>query len=264
MSSGATRFAVVLGAPITHSRSPAIFTAAFSKARIDALYLAWHTEARDFGKVVRALAAVNALGASVTAPHKHAAHALAQSLGDEAAQTGGVNCLSFANASVHGDNTDVYGFLYTLKEAKVKRGPVVVVGAGGAARAVVYALRAHGIEDIAICARRRDQAEAVAQALGGVAHGFAERNDLFKDAKAIVHATSASLKGEAPPIDTKQIGKRTTLIDLGYGDTPLVRAAKARGLTVFDGSTMLVYQAARAFELWTKKKAPLAAMRAAL
>jgi shikimate dehydrogenase len=264
MSSGATRFAVVLGAPVGHSLSPAMFTAAFAKARIDALYLAWHTEPDAFKNVVQTLANVNAIGASVTAPHKRAAFAIAQNRGDEAQRTGGVNCLSFDKGQIHGDNTDVYGFLYTLKRAKLTRGPVVVVGAGGAARAVVYALKAEGIEDIAICARRLVAAKEISKMLGGTAHAFTQRNALFKNAKAIVHATSASLNGDDSPIDTRHIDKHATVIDLSYGETPLVRAAKARQLKVFDGSTMLLYQAARAFELWTHKKAPLAAMAAAL
>jgi shikimate dehydrogenase len=254
-----TQLCVLLGDPVAHSRSPAMFTAAFAAARIDATYLAWRVSSRDFSGAVRTLAALPALGASVTVPHKARAAALCGSLGEEARATGVANCLSFADG-VRGENTDVHGILATLRALRARTGPVLVVGAGGAARAVLYALRVHGLEDVHVVNRTPARATALTRALGGQAHAWRDRDAFLAEAALVIHATSAQVRGESAPFEVARMHRRAALFDLTYGDTPLIRAARTRGVKAMDGSLMLREQAACAFELWTGKKAPRRAM----
>ena len=254
MTTAHTRLAVLLGDPVAHSRSPELFTQTFARARMDAVYLAWQVTARDFSATVRALAALPALGASVTVPHKQRAFAVADTLGEEAHATGVANCLSFHDGEVYADNTDVAGVLATLRTLRVKRGAVVMIGAGGAARAVIYALRVHGLEDIHVVNRTAARARALTRALGGQAHAWSEHEALLGNAALVIHATSAHVRGDAAPFAMSRVNRGAAFFDLTYGDTPLMRAAKAHGIKAMDGSVMLQAQAAQAFALWTGKK----------
>lgn len=261
MSSAKTKLAVVLGDPVAHSRSPEMFTRAFAAAKLDAVYLAWQVGARDFAGTTRALAALPALGASVTVPHKQRAAQVADTLGEEAHATGVSNCLSFHDGEIYGDNTDVAGIVATLRALRIKRGAVVVVGAGGAARAAVYGLRMAGLEDIHVVNRTHARAKALTRALGGEAHPWQAHEKLLGEAALVIHATSSQVRGEGMPFAVARLHARAIFFDLTYGDTPLMRAAHAHGLKAVDGSTMLVAQAERAFELWTGKKPPRGSMR---
>jgi shikimate dehydrogenase len=141
----ATRIAAVLGWPVSHSKSPALHNAAFAAAGIDAVFVALPVPPAELAPVIRALAATGALGASVTIPHKEAALAACTRVDPLAARTGAVNCLVFAGGDVVGHNTDAGGFVDALAEAGIAaRGRAVLLGGGGAARAVAAGLAAAG------------------------------------------------------------------------------------------------------------------------
>ncbi|MCC6810686.1 MAG: shikimate dehydrogenase [Deltaproteobacteria bacterium] len=269
MISAATRLAVLLGDPVAHSRSPAMLNAAFDARKIDAVYLAWRVGEAALSEAVATLAAVGALGANVTVPHKERAVSCVDALSDRARVMQCVNCVTFDPRGSTGHNTDAPGLERALREqlGKRVRGPAVILGAGGAARAAAVALQAFGVGEMAVVNRssQRRRAFNVFATRAGVAvatHPWSDVVRLCADAAIVVNATSAQVKNEALTLPFDRM--RAVIYDLTYGRTPLVARAETAGLRAFDGSLMLLHQAAVAFELWTGKTAPLAAMRKAL
>jgi shikimate dehydrogenase len=262
-----TREAFVLGWPIGHSRSPAMMNPAFAARGIDATMSPLAAPPDRFESVVRGLAAAGHLGASVTIPHKEAAARLCDEVVAPADAIGAVNCLVFDRGRIVGHNTDAPGFVDSLADvrfdAKGKR--AVLLGAGGAARAVAAGLADAGAH-VDVIARRPD-ACAWTRAY---AWTTAELDRLFPDCELLVDCTSAALDPavEAPMIATLPLARlRSTALvaSLVYHLRPrLLDAAAARGLATLDGRGMLVHQGAHAFTLWTGVPAPIDVMRAAL
>ena len=248
----------VLGFPVAHSRSPAMMNAAFRSLRLDWRYLLLPAPRGRFDEIARALPASGYRGANVTLPHKQAAYALADELGEAAAAIGAVNTLSFGpGGSVRGDNTDAPGLLDALGEPVPAT--ALVLGAGGAGRAAAWALREAGAE-VSVWNRTADKASALADELG-VRHD--ERPTQPTD--LLVNATSVGLQpGDA--LEYLPRVEAATVVDFTYGATPtaLIRRAAARGARTVEGPELLVRQGARSFELWTGHAAPLDAMRAAV
>lgn len=255
----------VLGHPVAHSRSPAMHTAALA-----ALGLAgeWSYEAIDlapdeFEPRVRRMAGEGFAGANVTVPHKGAALSLADSLSETAREIGAANTLSFEAGEVRADNTDAQGFLDALPERPSGR-RALVLGAGGAARAVVWALAREGAE-VTVWNRTALRAEHLCQELGGAPAGEPDSATF----ELIVNTTAAGLRGEDPlaelPLDPAGFGAGQTIVDLVYGDRPshLLVAAEAAGAAVLDGIEVLVRQGALSLEIWTGRPAPLETMRCA-
>jgi shikimate dehydrogenase len=265
----------VLGQPIAHSRSPAI-----QKAALVALGLAgeWSYEAievspEDFEARVRAMPEEGYAGANVTIPHKLAALRLADSASSAAGEIGAANTLSFEEDAIAADNTDATGFLEALQEPSGGT-RALVLGAGGAARAVVWALRRAGAE-VAIWNRTRTRSEQLAGEFGASLVDPDPRTHQLPatDYQLIVNATSVGLAGpetheldlKALHLDADGIHERHTVVDLVYGsaETALAAAARQRGARVVDGLDVLVHQGAASFRLWTGLEAPIETMRRA-
>ena len=246
----------VLGFPVAHSRSPAMMNAAFAELGMDWRYVHLPIASSLFAQTVRALPASGYRGANVTIPHKLAAHAAADELTPAAEAIGAVNTLVFGEGLTLGDNTDAGGFTDALGIEPAGR-RALVLGAGGAARAVVWALREAGAE-VAVWNRTHERAVALAGEFGVRAIKQGEPADI------LVNATSVGLHDEDPS-EQLPLGPAELVVDLVYGREPtgLCRWAEAQGARVVDGLEMLVRQGARSFELWTSRPAPLDAMRTA-
>ena len=266
----------VLGQPISHSRSPAMHNAALA-----ALGLAgeWSYEAIDvapdhFAARIRALPRKGFVGANVTVPHKLAALALADAASDAATAIGAANTLSFAGGRVVADNTDARGFIATLHEPPARQ-RALVLGAGGAARAVVWALVTAGAR-VAIWNRTFSRAEELARELGATLARVNRPLELIPVAEyeLIVNATTVGMgaSGDDPaglerlPLDADALSDKHQVVDLAYGtvDTELVRTARARGAHVVDGLEVLVRQGAVSLQIWTGLDPPVEAMRQAV
>jgi shikimate dehydrogenase len=258
-----TRIAAVIGTPIEHSLSPVLHGAAFTEASVDAVFVAIEVGAADLAASVAAMATLKFLGASVTIPHKVAVAACCDRLDAGAARVGAVNCLAFADGEVVGYNTDAGGFIDGLREDHGcdpggKR--ALVLGGGGAARAVVVGLEDSRAAEVTVVARTPDR---VAWSDRVVAWNEAELASLLPGCDLLIDCTSAGLGAAAypAPIAIEALPATAVVASLIYHrDTALGVSARRRGLQVVDGAAMLVRQAARAFELWTGEAPPIAAM----
>jgi shikimate dehydrogenase len=254
-----TALAAVLGFPIAHSRSPAMMGAAFEALGLDWRYSKLPVPPELFEETVRALPGSGYRGVNVTMPHKLAALALADDATEAARAVGAANTLTFGDDGIHADNTDVGGFLAALGEDPRGR-RALVLGAGGAARAVVYALLDAGASDVAIWNRTPTRARELAAALGGRAVERPEPADL------VVNTTYAGMHGDPDELESlplAAVGQPSLAFDLVYradGPTPFEAWA---GASPGGGLEMLVRQGALSFRRWTGREAPLDAMRAA-
>jgi shikimate dehydrogenase len=254
----------VLGWPVGHSRSPAIHNAALRAVGLSEWrYQLLPAPPELFAEIVGGLPAVGFRGANVTIPHKAAALGLADRATDAAAAIGAANTLVFEDGEVFADNTDAPAVIDALPFAVTGRS-ALVLGAGGSARAVVWALLDAGAEEVRIWNRTPERARALADELGGVAVEEA------KPANILVHCTSSGLDASAPmfkglPLDADEISGYDSVVDLVYTDTgtELVRAARDRGVFTVDGLEILVRQGALSFERFTGVQAPVDVMHAA-
>jgi shikimate dehydrogenase len=265
---GATRVVGIIGDPVTHSRSPAIHNAAFAALGLDFVFVALPVPAGEGTAAVRAAATLGLAGLSVTMPHKDAAARACDELTPAAAALNAVNAVVRRDdRSLLGASTDGEGLVRALVDEDVTPAAqrVLVLGAGGAARAIVAALGDHGA-DVAVAARRADAARAAA-ALAPGAHpvAMAEVAEWVPDAGVVVNATPLGMNGEPPPFPPDRLHAGQLVLDTVYhpAETPLLAAARAQGARAANGLGMLVHQAALAFELWTGHDAPLDVMRAA-
>jgi shikimate dehydrogenase len=263
--SGTTRLAAVIGWPVEHSRSPAMLNAAFLADQIDAVMVPVGVPPDGLAAVIAGLRAMRALGASVTLPHKLAVAQLCDELTPAAKAIGAVNCLELGETLV-GHNTDCDGFLDALVAAgfELRGKRVILLGAGGAARAVAYGVR--GGRAIEVIARRP------ADVGWAQAWPWTEENlrDCFARADLVVDCTSACLDPESDaaytaslPLDA--LAPHAWVATLVYHrPTNLLERASSLGHSTLDGRAMLVHQGARAFSIWTGTEAPVAVMTRAL
>lgn len=265
----------LIGRPVAHSLSPAMHNAAFAKLGLPHRYEVKETADDQLAATVDRIRRDDVLGANVTIPHKESVLRLVDEVSDEARRIGAVNTLIRREGRLLGDNTDRFGFRRGLESAgilQISNQDVLVLGAGGAARACVLDLR--GDNDVLVANRSIERAERLVASIskpgenGGElrAIGWEEARQL-RWVDALINATPLGMRGEdalegfafdpLPPIIAD-------LVPLA-GETPLVRRAReAQHVRVMDGLLMLLHQAARSFELWTGVPAPLEAMRAAL
>jgi len=259
----------VIGDPVRHSLSPVLHNAAFVALGLDWTYVAFHVATGLGAQAVEAVRALGIEGLSVTMPHKSDVAAAVDVLSDDAAALGAVNTVLRRNSQLVGDSTDGYGFIAALAEAGFdpagKR--CMVIGAGGAGRAVVLALARGGAARVVVVNRDPGRA-AAAVALGG---GVAAIGDIESAAESdlVVNATPVGMGDREVGVSVVAadlLGPGQFINDLVYhpAHTPLLLAAADRGATALNGLSMLVHQAARQFELWTGQPAPLVAMRAAV
>ena len=264
--SGRTRLAGVIGAPIRHSLSPAIFNAAFAAAELDWVYLAFEVASGETAGALDAMRALQIAGLSVTMPHKDAVAELVDHCAPDATALHAVNCVVPTADGLVGENTDGPGFLDALRVDAgfdVRGRRVVVFGAGGAARAIVLAVAQAGAAEVAVVnrtAERAHAAAALAESGGRVADESA-----IGDADLVVNATSVGMGDAALPFEPDRLHVGQVVVDIVYhpSPTPLLIAARDRGVTAIDGLGMLVHQAGHAFRLWTGQDAPIAAMTTA-
>jgi shikimate dehydrogenase len=260
-----TAVAGVIGAPVAHSLSPAIHNAAFAALGLDWTYAAFEVAPGDVARALDGMRALGLRGLSVTMPHKEDVARLVDACSDDATALGAVNCVVARDGRLVGENTDGPGFIDALRDEAFDPAGArcVVIGAGGAARAVVLALARAGAGDVGV-ANRTPSRGAAAAALAGAA-GRTVELDAVSGADLVVNATPIGMVDDALPLDPERLGKGQRVADLVYHPaiTPLLAAAGARGATTLNGLGMLVHQAARAFELWTGETAPVRVMRAA-
>ncbi len=274
MITGSTRAAGVIGTPIRHSLSPSIFNAAFVAAGLDWAYLAFDVPEGATGLALGGMRALGLEGLSVTMPHKAAVLDGLDELSPDSEALGAANCISRRGGRLRGDNTDGPGLVDALRIDEgidVDGLRCAVVGAGGAGRAVARALAAAGAATVTIVNRSPDPAARAAELASPVGRVGTARD--LADADLVVNATPLGMgvvvttagDPEPLPVDVERLGRGQVVVDLVYHPpvTPLVSAARARGLHAVNGLGMLIHQAAHAFRLWTSEEAPLEAMSAA-
>jgi len=272
--SGTTHLAAVIGAPVRHSLSPLVHNAAFRATGLDWTYLAFEVQPDALAHALDGVRALGIAGLSVTMPHKEDVARLVDELSDDARLLGAVNCVVNERGRLIGHNTDGAGFVAALG-AELGADPsgkrCLVMGAGGAARAVVLALARAGASTVVVANRTRSRAEEAA-ALAGPAGLVVAPGDVVTEiglADVVVNATSVGmgLPGTSEvPFPPEALHHGQVVADIVYQPlvTPLVAAARERGVTAANGVSMLVHQAAVAFELWTGTAAPIEAMTAAV
>ena len=246
----------MLGWPAAHSRSPLLHGIWLERHGIDGAYLPLPVRPERFAPSVRALADLGFRGANVTIPHKEAAFALCDRLQPSAERAGAVNTLVFGeDGRIEGSNTDGFGFLENCAQSvpgwSAAAGPAVLLGAGGAARAIAAALLDAGCPRAVLVNRTPARAEALARELGGPLE-VADRPPLA-DASLLVNTTSLGMEGEpALDLDLSPMPAGAAVADAVYVplETPLLAAARARGLHAVDGLGMLLHQARPGFEAW--------------
>ena len=264
--SGATELAAVIGDPVRHSLSPAIFNAAFAATGIDCVFLALQVGAGQSGAAIQAFRTLGWKGMSVTMPHKSDISGLVDRLTPVAARLGAVNSVFRSGGSVVGDSTDGAGFIDSLREVgrEVAARRCVLLGAGGAARAVVLALAEAGAGSVVVVNRTAAAGERTAALAPGLAR--TGQADEVRDADLVVNATPVGMGSDLGlPVDDSLLRSGQIVVDLVYHprETPLLQAAKSVGATTVGGLGMLVHQAAHQFHHWTGEDPPLEAMWAA-
>jgi shikimate dehydrogenase len=276
-----TQVVTLLGHPVEHSLSPRIHNTAFEAQGVNAVYVATPVRPDALRAAVDGLEALGLLGANVTVPHKEAVRPLLDDVSGRAAAVGAVNTIVRTDAGLRGDNTDVEGFRAPLADrlgaAALEGTEMVVFGAGGAARAVAYALLdRYAPARLTLVARRPEQAEALAADLAGYDPQDALRVSTFdaagpavRAARLLVNATPLGMAPETdgtPWPDDTDFAPDHVAYDLVYTpeETRFLREAAARGATTIGGLDMLVGQAAAAYEQWTGRTMPTEAVYEAL
>lgn len=255
---GGTRLAGVIGWPIAHSRSPRLHGHWLAHYKIEGAYVPLAVRPENLEAAVEGLVALGFRGANVTLPHKEQVLRLCDQVTPRARRIGAVNTLVVKDGCVEGDNTDGFGFLENLKEANPgwrPAGPAVVLGAGGAARAILVALLDAEVAEIRLLNRTRTRAEALADELGGTIRvmDWGDWTDALAEASLLVNTTSLGMSGQPPlEIDLSPLPASALVNDIVYVpiETALLAAARARGNAVVDGLGMLLHQARPGFEAW--------------
>jgi shikimate dehydrogenase len=249
----------VAGWPIEHSRSPTIHRYWLKELGLSGSYEKFAVRPGEFRRFADEIGKDGLVGANVTVPHKEAAFSACDRRTPVAEALGAVNTLWRQHGRLWGDNTDVAGFLANIDEAAPGwaewRKLAVVIGAGGAARAIVYALTSRGFERVAVTNRTQARAEALAAHFGGstTALSWADLATALPEADLLVNASSLGMVGQPPlAIDVSLLPERAVVADAVYVPlhTPLVEAASAHGLRTVEGLGMLLHQAAPAFARW--------------
>lgn len=260
MTDASPPLAGVIGWPIGHSRSPRLHGHLLARYGLDGYYVPLGVRPADFEAALAALPRLGFRGVNVTIPFKEQALALAGGVSDRAALIGAANTLTFgAGGAIHADNTDGYGFLQNLRQGApgwtAAAGPALVLGAGGASRAVISALLSDGAPELRLANRTRARAEMLREHFGArvVVVDWPQASDAVAGARTIVNTTSMGMVGHADLTLRLDAASADALVtDIVYRPllTPLLAQAQARGLRIVDGVGMLLHQAAPGFESW--------------
>jgi shikimate dehydrogenase len=276
---GTTTLVGVIGYPVEHSLSPPMHNAAFRELGLDWAYVAFKVEPTQVEAAIRGVVALGMAGINVTIPHKEAAAMLVDEVDEVARALGSVNTIHNVGGVLTGTSTDGPGFVRAVEEtgATIPGKAAVLLGAGGSARAVAYALAKAGVSALTIAARRVNKGDEVAarveqhtrlRVVSVDLHGDAARNAV-RAADLVVDATSVGMYPNLnvpPVIPAEWLRPGQLVCDLTYNprDTVLLQAARSAGAATLDGTGMLVHQGAIAWEIWTGRPAPVAVMRQAL
>jgi shikimate dehydrogenase len=251
--------ACVIGWPVEHSRSPLIHGYWLKQHGIDGTYTKEAVRPEAVAGFLRSLAAQGFVGCNVTVPHKEAAYSLADEREDSARAVLAANTLWLEGGKLHAANTDTYGYMthlgLTVPDWRAHDGPVCVLGAGGAARAIVYGFLEAGVDEVRVFNRTRSRAEAVAEQFGPRVKVFdwENRSDASRNAAVLVNTTAAGLKGAGTlGIDFGGFDPACVVSDIVYVplETELLAQARSHGLRTVDGLGMLLHQAVPGFEKW--------------
>jgi shikimate dehydrogenase len=277
---GSTKVIGVFGHPVTHSLSPAMHNAALAALGLPFVYVPFPVAPEGLGTALYALSALGIVGVNLTIPHKEAALAYVDDITQEARDVGAINTIHCQAGRLLGDNTDGFGFYEPLREQgiAVAGRSVVVLGAGGAARAVAFRLAREGAR-LCLVNRTRDRAERLAQALADAGLSAAGIHVLSPDdpalaatldeATLLVNTTRVGMTPEhlaPPPVPTQMLHPDLLVYDLVYNpvETQLLKQARERGCRTLTGVKMLVYQGAAAFQRWTGQWPPTDMMERAV
>jgi shikimate dehydrogenase len=257
---GSSRIAGVMGWPVSHSRSPRLHGYWLRRYGIDGAYVPLAVRPEDFGTALRALPKLGFVGANVTVPHKEQALAAVDRVDAQARRIGAVNTVVVAaDGTLEGRNTDGFGFTENLRGSienwQAAAGPAVIVGAGGAARAIAVALIDAGAPTLHVVNRTSERAERLAADLGGPCHvyGWSDRVRALADAALLVNTTTLGMTGQPPlDLDLANLPTAAVVTDVVYSplETALLAVARARGNKVVDGLGMLLHQARPGFAAW--------------
>ncbi len=261
--------ALLIGHPLGHSLSPTFHNAAFRAAGIDATYRLADVLPENLAATIAALRATDMYGANVTVPYKQDVLPFLDALSDEAAALGAVNTIVNNDGKLVGLNTDVPGFAADIRARGivVAGRPVILLGAGGAARAVIAALAGMAVGRLVIANRTTERASAIQRQYPAIATAtgitYHDLSTTLPDTALLVNATSVGLHGDEIPIAAELLDllpPTAVVYDLIYRPTALLRAAQQRNMDAIDGLGMLIHQGALAWEAWTGHTAPLNVM----
>ncbi|OIP37172.1 shikimate dehydrogenase [Candidatus Desantisbacteria bacterium CG2_30_40_21] len=269
---GQTKVVGIIGDPVKHSLSPQMHNVAFKHLNLDFVYIPFHVKPESVGEAIKGMRALAMVGLNVTVPHKIEVMKYLDEVSPDAKAIGAVNTIFFKDNKCIGDNTDGRGFIRALIEDEgiiIAGKSVVILGAGGSARAIGHSLIKDGVGRLIFCNRTVSKAESIAgsfQSMGiSVAGmGIIDSRDEIAQADMIINTTSIGMKqGDPLLINPEWIRKRQIVYDIIYSppETLLLQAAKARGARVMNGLGMLIHQGALAFEIWTGCPAPVEVMR---
>jgi shikimate dehydrogenase len=267
MISGHARLTGLLGWPVSHSKSPRLHNHWLGQLGIDGAFLPLPVQPEDLDHVLSALPRMGFIGVNVTVPHKQAVIARLDDIDPLAARIGAVNCITIGpDGRLRGGNSDALGFIANLRDAQpgfsASRGPIVLLGAGGAARAVAVALIEDGAHEIRLLNRTLETAQSLAAELGApvTALPWHHRHDALAGAALLVNSTSLGMVHQPPlELSLDALPKAALVNDLVYAplETALLAAARARGNPCADGLGMLLHQARPAFAGWWGVTPPL-------
>jgi shikimate dehydrogenase len=265
--SGSTAITGIFGYPVSHSLSPVMHNAAFKALGIDYCYVAFPVHPDFLGNAVEGIKALSLCGVNITIPHKEKVIPLLEKIDAEASFIGAVNTIVNSGGILTGFNTDGRGFMHSLSESgiTVKDREVLIIGAGGAARAISY-YAGQEAKRLSIYNRTREKALKLSNDLkpmfGNVS--AVDLSDLEKY-DVIINTTPLGLKKTDPlPFDASRLGPSQAVCDIIYRQTPILDRASRKGCKTLDGRGMLLWQGALSFELWTGMKPPIDIMRDAL
>lgn len=264
MTEAGIPLAAVIGHPIAHSRSPRLHGYWLRRYGINGHYVPMDVAPENLAEVIGAMRKMGFKGANVTIPHKETVLRLVDTLTDSAKAIGAVNTLVFKDdGTVAGDNTDGYGFIENLRQGapdwQGDSGPALVLGAGGAARAIVFSLLEAGVPKVMIANRTKDRAEKLREDFGVAVEviDWSDAESAMAEAATLVNTTALGMTGKAPlTLSLDAISKETVVTDIVYTPlkTDLLRQTEIAGCRTVDGLGMLLHQAVPGFEAWFGKR----------
>ncbi len=270
---GETEVYGIIGYPVKHSKSPQFQTAAFLSLKINAIYLPFEVKPENLETAVNGIKALSIKGTNITVPHKEEVVKYLDEISEEVRYIGACNTIKNIDGYLKGYNTDAYGFIEGLKEilSEPYSKRFLIIGAGGASRAVLYGLIREGVQKIIVANRTVERIHEIIKDFKTL-NRFVDQiiqpvsldqiEEKLGEVDVIVNTTSVGLKDEDPPLfNYSKIKKDHIVIDIIYKKTKLLQKAEEKGCVYQDGLPMLLYQGARAFEIWTGQKAPVEVMR---